>query len=58
MDSKVEDIIIEELAENKRLLLDLVQRVSKIEVKYSWVAGIWGTLGGMLAALLLYLAKG
>jgi hypothetical protein len=53
-DQRVEDIIIDEIQANRELLFDLVSRVSKLEVKYSWVAGIWGTIGGFLAAIAVY----
>jgi hypothetical protein len=55
-DARVEDIIIDEIQANRELLFDLVSRVSKLEVKYSWVAGIWGTIGGFLTALAVYFA--
>jgi hypothetical protein len=51
---RVEDIIIDEIQANRELLIDLVERVAKLEVKYSWVAGIYGTLGGLIAALTVY----
>jgi hypothetical protein len=56
MDKRVEDIIVEMLEQHRELLLDLVQRVAKLEIKYSWIAGVWGTIGGLLAAIAVYFA--
>jgi hypothetical protein len=56
MNKQVEDILLEEISTVRELLLDLIERVTRLEVKYSWVAGFWGTLGGLLAAVAVYLA--
>ncbi len=55
-DKRIEEILIDEIQENRALLIDLVSRVTKLEVKYSWIAGIYGTIGGMLSAIAVYLA--
>jgi hypothetical protein len=57
-DQRVEDIIIDEIQANRELLFDLVSRVAKLEGKYTWVSGIYGLIGGTLAALGLYFSRG
>lgn len=56
-DKRIEDILIDEIQENRALLVDLLTRVTRLEVKHSWVAGIYGTVGGMLSAIAIYLAS-
>ncbi len=51
---RVEDMLLEEVRHNQSLLLDLVERVTRLEVKYSWTAGVYGVIGGFLASMAVY----
>jgi len=51
---QVEDMILNEVHRNQDLLLDLVERVAKLEVKHSWMAGVYGVFGGFIASLAMY----
>ena len=51
---RVEDMLLEEVRHNQSLLLDLVERVTRLEVKHSWMASVYGGLGGFLSGLAVY----
>ncbi len=55
-DKRIEDILIDEIQENRELLIDLLTRVTRLEVKHSWMASIYGAIGGMISAIAVYLA--
>lgn len=58
MDKTENEIMFDLMKTNNSLLVDLIGRVAKLEGKYSWVAGFFGALGGLIAAVTLYLMRG